>query len=306
MPPTTSTTMRRTGARATNDTPSGSHVAPTCATDFDAGELANSTGPAQLCPPEARCYVVLHHADGLHERVADRRSDEPEPSLLQVLAHGPGLRSLGWDVRQTPPRVLHRRPVDERPQVLGERPVICPDRQHRPSIGDRRIDLRPVPDDAWIPHQSLDLPPVEPGDLGRIEPRERVPVPLPLVQDGLPRQPRLCALERQHLEQMAFVPAGCSPFLVVVGEHESIASLSPLAPIPRHGAPFTRAAMVRSRPARRAPAGRESRVPPAYRGEPSGRGRDLVLSEMLVALALRNRLAGHRLEEHDVELRGST
>src|SRR6266508_6925346 len=226
MPPTTSTTMRRTGARATNDTPLGSHVAPTCATDFDAGELANSTGPAQLCPPEARCYVVLHHADGLHERVADRRSDEPEPSLLQVLAHGPGLRSLGWDVRQTPPRVR----------------------------GVRSGQGRPVPDDAWIPHQSLDLPPVEPGDLGRIEPRERVPVPLPLVQDGLPRQPRLCALERQHLEQMAFVPAGCSPFLVVVGEHESIASLSPLAPIPRHGAPFTRAAMVRSRPARRTPA----------------------------------------------------
>src|SRR6266511_1862911 len=55
-----------------------------------------------------------------------------------------------------------------------------------------------------------------------------------------------------------------------------------------------------------APAGRESRVPPAYRGEPSRRGRGLVLSEMLVAQALRNRLAGHRLEEHDVELRGST
>src|SRR6266508_4109975 len=246
MPPTTSTTMRRRGARATNDTPSGSHVAPTCATDFDPGDLANRTRLVQLWRPEARCYVVIDHTDGLHERVADRRSDEPEPSLLQVLAHGPRLRSLGWGVRQTPPRVLHRHLVDERPQVLGERPDIRPDRQHRPSIGDRRIDLRPVPDDARIPHQSLDLPPIEPGDLGRIEPRERVPVPLPLVQDGLPRQPRLRALERQHLEQVAFVPAGCSPFLVVVGEHESIASFSPLAPIPRHDAPLMRAAMFPS------------------------------------------------------------
>src|SRR6266542_2820985 len=52
-----------------------------------------------------------------------------------------------------------------------------------------------------------------------------------------------------------------------------------------------------------APAGREGRVPPAYRGEPSGRGRDLVLSEMLVPLAFHDRIARHRLEEHDVELR---
>src|SRR6266511_4537295 len=43
-----------------------------------------------------------------------------------------------------------------------------------------------------------------------------------------------------------------------------------------------------------APAGREGGVLPAYRGESSNRGRDVLLSEMLVALALHDRLAGHR------------
>jgi hypothetical protein len=34
--------------------------------------------------------VVVHHADGLHEGVTDRRSNELEAAALQVFAHGVG------------------------------------------------------------------------------------------------------------------------------------------------------------------------------------------------------------------------
>jgi hypothetical protein len=36
--------------------------------------------------PEALGHVIVDHAGGLHERVADRRADEAEPTLLQVFA----------------------------------------------------------------------------------------------------------------------------------------------------------------------------------------------------------------------------
>ena len=44
--------------------------------------------------PEARCRVVVDHADGLHERVADRRADEAEAAPPERLAHGVRFRRL--------------------------------------------------------------------------------------------------------------------------------------------------------------------------------------------------------------------
>src|ERR1051326_239090 len=34
--------------------------------------------------------VIVHHSDGLHVRVDDRRTDEGETTALQILAHGVG------------------------------------------------------------------------------------------------------------------------------------------------------------------------------------------------------------------------
>ena len=51
----------------------------------------------------------------------------------------------------------------------------------------------------------------------RVEARERPPIALALAQDRRPREPRLRALEDEQLEQVALVPDGDAPLLVVVG-----------------------------------------------------------------------------------------
>ncbi len=61
---------------------------PSCA-EAD-GSLVCQDG---LAMPEALDHMVVHHAHGLHKRVADGRSYKIEASILQRFAHGIRLRS---------------------------------------------------------------------------------------------------------------------------------------------------------------------------------------------------------------------
>src|SRR5207344_1947394 len=79
----------------------------------------------QLLETEAGRDVVLHQTAGLHERVADGRTDESEPLRLQGLAHGLGLRGLGGDVAESLEPTHERLATDERPQERVERPVLA-------------------------------------------------------------------------------------------------------------------------------------------------------------------------------------
>src|SRR5438105_2227742 len=90
-----SAALRRSSARRIRDTPfvhaTSSH--PRAA-------KRGSRQASHLVVPEAVGGVVVDHADGLHERVADRRSDEPEAAPLEVAAHGLGGRRLGGDLTE--------------------------------------------------------------------------------------------------------------------------------------------------------------------------------------------------------------
>ena len=48
-----------------------------------------------LLPTEAVGHVIVDHPGRLHMRVANRRADELEAALFQVLAHGVGLGAGG-------------------------------------------------------------------------------------------------------------------------------------------------------------------------------------------------------------------
>src|SRR5437762_10410130 len=45
----------------------------------------------QFCVAEAIDHMIVDHAGGLHERVANRRAHKTKPTLLQVFAEGIGL-----------------------------------------------------------------------------------------------------------------------------------------------------------------------------------------------------------------------
>ena len=55
---------------------------------------------------EAVCQVVVAHADGLHEGVADGGADEAEAVLFEGLAHGAGNGRFGWNITKRAPLVL--------------------------------------------------------------------------------------------------------------------------------------------------------------------------------------------------------
>src|SRR5262245_11834349 len=100
----------RTASQHTKAGRRGSSVSQASRLDVSDGHRVKEedSGTTKFPVSEARRHVIVHQAARLHERVADRRADEPERALLQVPAHRLRLRGLGGDVTQLP------EPADDR------------------------------------------------------------------------------------------------------------------------------------------------------------------------------------------------
>ena len=134
--------------------------------------------------------MVVDEAGGLHQRVADRRPDEPEPSRRRslLIARDSSVSDGIWPRPATrltmgaPPTNDHRWSTRRRARRL--------ERERGARAVDGGGDLRPVADDPGIGEQARDVRVVERRDGCRLEPRERLPVPVALAQDRVPRQAR--------------------------------------------------------------------------------------------------------------------
>src|ERR1044071_8470990 len=82
--------------------------------------------------PEAVLRVVVHHAHGLHVRIADRRADELEAALQQVLAEGVRLRGFH---RHLASLEHDRLAADEAPDILVEAAEFLLHGEQRDRIG---------------------------------------------------------------------------------------------------------------------------------------------------------------------------
>ena len=94
---------------------------------------------------------------------------------------------------------------------------------------DRRLYFTPVPHDAGVRHQRLQLLWAILGNNHGIKAVEGPAERLPLFQDREPGQPRLKALQNQHLEELPVVMLRPPPLLVVVGDVELGGRVSPAA-----------------------------------------------------------------------------
>src|ERR1700704_5301914 len=130
--------------------------------------------------------VIVHHPDGLHVRIEDRRTDEGEPPALQILAHRIGLGGARGDIPHGSPPILDRATIYEAPLIRVEAAEPRLYVEKRPGVLDRRFDLRPVADDPRICQQRSDLALVVARALPWIEPVERAAVGVPLAQDRAP------------------------------------------------------------------------------------------------------------------------
>src|SRR5210317_944324 len=78
--------------------------------------------------------MIVDHADGLHESVADGRPDEIESTLLQVFAHFLRYCGLSGDIGKGCPVIDNRRVADKSPEVIRERIEFIKDLQVSPGI----------------------------------------------------------------------------------------------------------------------------------------------------------------------------
>src|SRR5262245_29741921 len=133
-----------------------------------------------LSPPRAKtaAVMIVHDPHRLEIRVHDRGADEAKASLDEVLADPVGQLGAGWEaLRRTP--VLHHGPaVHERPEIARERPVLLLHLQEALRVGDGRLDLEPVANDASILHEPSLGARSETRDAPRVADRERVTVVL--------------------------------------------------------------------------------------------------------------------------------
>src|ERR1700722_413424 len=106
--------------------------------------------------------------------------------------------------------------ADEAPDVGIERVELLAYEEQGARVADRRFDLRAVADDSGIEHHSLDARGRDVGDEGGIEAPEKLAVALALPKDRLPAQPRLRALEHEHLEESLVVVYRHAPLGVVI------------------------------------------------------------------------------------------
>jgi len=167
--------------------------------------------------PEAGDEVIVDETGCLHEGITDRGADKAEAALLEVLAQGVGLRGRRRDLFHVFPAVLSRLIADEAPDVTVEAPEFFLHGEKRLGVADRGFDLETVAYDTGIREQGSDFRPAEARDPGGIESGEGSPIILPLSENGVPAQTRLCAFEDEELEPPLLIVYRHAPFVVVVG-----------------------------------------------------------------------------------------
>ena len=166
--------------------------------------------------------MVVDDSDSLEEGVADDRADEGEPPTPEVLCHFYREVARCGDLGERPPEVFDDRPVGETPDVRGEGAECFGDLKDSSRVLDGARDLPPVPDDAGVSHQLLDLPFAEPGDDRCVEIGEAPSVAGALGKDRAPREAGLGALEHEELEERSVVVIRLPPLGVLVRREKVI------------------------------------------------------------------------------------
>src|SRR5258707_13961678 len=103
--------------RAVQDRPAGSKER----LDEGIGQCASGSPElGDLAMPKAVGKMVIHHPDGLHVGVDDRRAYEREAAALEILAHGVRLAGVSGNLPDSSPTILKRAAVDEAPLIRVE------------------------------------------------------------------------------------------------------------------------------------------------------------------------------------------
>src|SRR5262249_41833534 len=164
--------------------------------------------------------MVVHHADRLHERVADRGTDEFESAPQKIATELVGFGRPWRELLQRFPAIDAWLAADEAPHIRIEAAEFFSSCEERFRISNRAANLQPVSNDAGIVEQAGDPFRRGWGDRNRVAAVETFGIRVALLEDRLPAESRLSALERQHLEEMPLVVHRHAPFAIVIRDAE--------------------------------------------------------------------------------------
>lgn len=160
-------------------------------------EAAILTAVGQRRVAIAILSVIHNHAAGLHQRVANGRTDERETGLFQAFAHlhgdGRDRRNFGAILEM----IDHRLATDERPEKLHR--VL----QRQPGLGiaPGRVEFEAVANDARIEHQFIDFGVAHLRHALYVEAEQRLAITLAFSQHSDPGKTGLEPFEQKQLEQ---------------------------------------------------------------------------------------------------------
>src|SRR5437867_2986224 len=144
-------------------------------------------------PRGAALQMVVDEAHRLHERVERRGADERPAPGLEVAAEGDRL-GRGRKAPEGAPRQAPRTGSglgSEAREVGGERAELALQLDRPGRVVDGRFDLAPMPDDAGVLEQAIDVARTEPGHRVEVEAAERAAAGRPPAEDDAPAQPGL-------------------------------------------------------------------------------------------------------------------
>ena len=85
--------------------------------------------------------MIVDHADGLHEGIADRRADEGEAPAFQVPTHGIGDRRVAGNIFRGFPAIADGPVLDELPDIVVKAAGFFLDEQKGLRIGNGRVNF---------------------------------------------------------------------------------------------------------------------------------------------------------------------
>lgn len=167
--------------------------------------------------------MVVDHAAGLHEGVADGAADELEAEFGEELAHAVGEWGARWDGADVGDVVLDGCVIDDGPEGVGEGGATIEKGEVRACVGDGGVDLQAIADDAGIGEELFDFGRGVAGHADWIEVVEGLAIGLALLEDGVPGETGLGAFEVEEFEEGAVIAERDAPFGVVVGDLDVVA-----------------------------------------------------------------------------------
>ena len=160
-------------------------------------EAAILTAVRQHRVAVAIARVVHDHARGLHQCVANGRSDEREAGLFQAFAHFHGHRGHRRHFGAIVEMVDHLPTADKRPKESHR----ILQRQPRLGVTAGGVELEPVANDPGIEHQLIDFRVAHLRHALYVEAEQHLAITLTFAQHGDPGQAGLEPFEQKQLEQ---------------------------------------------------------------------------------------------------------